>query len=471
MHSSPSSSDAASSNAARLSRRDALQAGVGLFGLSLPQLLRAAERGALRHDGKEISCIFLFLAGGPSHFETFDPKPDAPVEIRGLWKPTATSVPGTFICEKMPLMAQRMHKVAIVRSWQGASGSHAAGSQHVASGMLPPPTGQHYPNFGCLVSALQGAKVSGVPPHFGIPVAARYTDPPGYLGAAAAAVDIPGDPAAGDAKFGKLNLPPERFGQRHEMLTQFDRLGRLRDVSDLALEATDKFADEAIDLLTTGRMQQAMRLDDEPQPLREKYGETMYGQRVLLGRRLIEAGARFVTINQAVQGGLFGAGKTNGTWDNHHLLFESMMSFAQTPSSIPGGYKWHRTPGPGNLPQLDMSLSALLDDLEDRGMLETTLVVAMGEFGRTPKINKDGGRDHYPSAGSVLLAGAGVSGGAVVGATDRKGAEPKTRPWRPEDFAYTIYHALGIDAHRTYFPRITRPTPIANGSLIEGLWG
>ena len=456
------------SSTSDFTRRQALQVGAGLFGLSLPQFLRAADSSPAPR--KDISCIFIFLAGGASHFETFDPKPDAPAEIRGLWKPTRTSVPGTHICEKMPLMAQRMHEVAIVRSWQGKSGSHSTGSQHVTSGMEAPATGQHFPNFGCVVSSLLANKIPGVPAHFGLPVAARYTNPAGYLGAAHAAFDIKEDPAKGAAAFSKLNLERARFEDRQSMLRQLDNLGKLATVDDRDVQAVDKFGGEAIELLTSGAMRKAMDLNEESDATRTRYGDNIYGRRVLLGRRLIEAGARFVTINQAVQGGLFGGGATNGTWDNHHLLFESMMSFGQPPSNIPSGYKWHSTPGPGNLPQLDMSLSSLLDDLRVSGMLDTTLVVVMGEFGRTPKINKYAGRDHYPAAGSVLLAGAGIAGGAVIGATDKHGTEPKTRPWTPEDFAASIYHALGLDPHQTHFPRITRPTPIATGSVIDGLF-
>jgi len=451
----------------QLGRREALQIGVGMFGLNLPLLLRAGQDAAPHRD---VSCIFIFLAGGPSQFETFDPKPDAPVEIRGLWQPTSTNVPGTFICEKMPLMARQMDKVAIIRSWQGRSGSHAAGSQHVTSGFFPPATGQYFPNFGCLVAALQGAQVQGVPPHFGLPVAARYTNPPGFLGTAHSAFNIEGDPANPQIKVGGLNLSAARFEDRRSMLTQLENLSQLAAVDDAGLTAKDKFADEAIAMLTSGAMKNAMNLDAEPTSLRERYGANIYGQRVLLARRLVEAGARFVTINQAVQGGLFGNGKTNGTWDNHGWLFDSMMSFGPKPTAVPSGSTWHSYHGPGNLPQLDMSLSALLDDLDDRGLLETTLVVAMGEFGRTPKINKTAGRDHYPSAGNLLLAGAGVHGGAVIGATDRKGAAPKTRPCRPEDIAATIYHALGINHHGTYFPRLPRPTPIADGRVIEGVF-
>ena len=309
-----------------------------------------------------------------------------------------------------------------------------------------------------------------MPAHFGLPVATRYTKPSGYLGTVADAFDIKGDPAKPQVKFDGPSLPEDRFEDRQSMLTQLDNLSRLAETESGSIEAHDKFSDEAVALLTSGAMQRAMNLDEESLQTRERYGDNMYGRRVLLGRRLLEAGARFVTINQAVQGGLFGAGTTNGTWDNHHLLFESMMSFEHEPASIPGSYKWHSTKGPGNLPQLDMSLSTVLDDLEDRGMLDTTLVMAMGEFGRTPRINKNAGRDHYPSAGSVLLAGAGISGGAVVGATDRKGAAPKTRPRTPEDFGATIFHALGIDHHRTFFPRITRPTPISDGQVITELF-
>ena len=449
------------------SRREALQIGVGMFGLTLPHALQAAQAES---SERVISCIFLFLAGGPSHFETFDPKPEAPVEIRGPWNPTRTSVPGTFICEKMPLMAQRMHQVAVIRSWQGKSGSHATGSQHVASGMYPPRGGQYFPNFGCLVSALYGNRIPGVPAHFGLPVAARYTDPPGYLGAAHAAFNIAGDPTDPDLKLAELKLPAVRFEDRRSMLRQMDNLGRLSSSSDASLAATDKFSEEALSLLTGGRMQRALNLHEESPQLRARYGQNVYGQRVLLGRRLIEAGARFVTINHAVQGGLFGAGRTNGTWDNHGWLFDSMMSFRHRPFAVPAGSKWHSYDGPGNLPQLDMSLSTLLDDLEQRGLLDTTLVVAMGEFGRTPKINKTAGRDHYPYAGSVLMAGAGIGRGIVVGATDRQGREPKTRPWGPEDIAASIYHALGIDPHRTYFPRLPRPTPIADGEVIRELF-
>lgn len=462
-----SKSESGATNPFRLHRRAALQIGAGLLGLNLPAYLRAAQSAG--SSGPNVSCIFIFLAGGASQYETFDPKPQAPVEIRGLWNSIQTNVPGVSICEKLPLLAQRMDKVALIRSWQGKNGGHDIGSQHVACGFLPPRSGQYFPNFGCLISALYGSQVPGMPAHLGLPVAVRYTNPPGYLGSAHNAFNIKGDPRSPELEFNKLNLSAVRFEDRRSMLTQLNNLGQLTELQGGQFEAHDKFTDEAIALLTSGAMQRALNLDDEPQPLRERYGMNIYGQRILLARRMIEAGARFVTINHAVQGGLFGKGTTEGTWDNHHLLFESMMSGAP-PSRTPAGTKWLAYDGPGNLPQLDMSLSALLDDLDERGLLENTLVVVMGEFGRTPRINKEGGRDHYPNAGSLLMAGGRVNRGVVIGATDRTGSVPATRPWTPEDVAASIYHGLGIDHHRTYFPRLPRPTPIADGQVIDGLF-
>ncbi|MCH8829956.1 MAG: DUF1501 domain-containing protein [Planctomycetes bacterium] len=373
----------------------------------------------------------------------------------------------------MPLLARMADKYALIRSWQGKSNSHAGGSQHVMSGVLPPRGGQYFPNLGCVVSALQGVKQPGIAPHIGLPVDGRYTASPAYLGPAFSSFDITGDPSAPDFKIDSLKLPRGRFDGRHSLLTQIDNLGRLAEQNHKTLTARDKLYDEAFTTLTSGAIQQAARLDDEPLRLRERYGMNIYGQRVLLARRLIEAGCRFVTINQAVQGGPYGSpnSTTSGTWDNHSDIYSFLMTFGGTP---PRGRKAHKNwtsyEGPGNLPQLDMSLSTLIADLDQRGMLESTLVVAIGEFGRTPRINKNGGRDHYSRAGCALMAGGGVNGGAVIGATDRDGTAPITRPQTPADFSASIYHALGIDAHSTYYPRLPRPTRISEGHVIEGLF-
>ena len=461
-------------SASNLTRRAALEVGVGLFGLSLPGVLQTSQASTRRPSNQEISCIFLFLAGGPSQFETFDPKPEAPEEIRGQWQPMRTTVPGTHICEKLPCLAQLAHKYAIVRSWQGRSNSHAAGSQYVNSGWMPIAGRQHYPNFGCLVSALYGTKVQGVAPHVGLPVAARYTTPPGYLGPAHNAYNITGDPSSPDFSVPGLVLPRDRFETRQSLLTQINNLSRLADSQATSLVSHDRNYDEAFTTLTSGRIQRAANVQEEPLALRERYGMNVYGQRVLLARRLIEAGCRFVTINQAVQGGPYTSPnlQTAGTWDNHSDIFSFLMTFGGTPPRGRAAHRnWMSYDGPGNLPQLDMSLSALIEDLDQRGLLDTTLVVAIGEFGRTPRINANGGRDHWSQSGCAVLAGAGVRAGAVIGATDRQGARPATRPYRPEDFAATIYHALGIDHNNTHYPRLPRPVRISEGQVIDGLFG
>jgi hypothetical protein len=452
-----------------LTRREALQVGTGLFGLSLPGYLQAAQTAQPK---KDVSCIFLFLAGGPSHFETWDPKPHARDGIRSLWQPISTSVPGVQIVEKMPLLSQHMDKVTVVRSWKGKSSSHSTGSQHVTSGVFPAAGKQFYPNFGCVVNALKGTKTAGIAPHVGLPVDARYTASPAYLGPAYSSYDITSDPSASDFAIESLSLPRDRFDGRRDLLGQIDNLSRMAEVQAKSLVAHEKFYDEAFSTLTSGAMQKAAHLDEEPLALRERYGMNIYGQRVLLARRLIEAGSRFVTINQAVQGGPYTSGnKTAGTWDNHSDIYSFLMSFGGTPPRGRAAHKnWLNYEGPGNLPQLDMSLSTLLDDLDQRGLLDSTLVVAMGEFGRTPKINANGGRDHYANAGNVLLAGGGIARGHVIGATDRDGAFPATRPCTPEDFAASIYHAIGLDHRHTYFPRLPGRIRISEGDVIEGLF-
>eukprot|EP00913_Durusdinium_trenchii_P008984 g8450.t1 len=264
-----------------------------MFGLSLPEYLHAAKYGGVTTTGKDVSCIFLFLAGGPSHFETWDPKPHARDGVRSMWNPTATNVPGTFIIEKMPLLAQLADKYALIRSWRGDSNSHAAGSQHVMSGVLPPRGGQHFPNMGCVVTSLLGVKQSGISPHVGLPVDGRYTKSPAYLGPAFSSFDITDDPSSPDFRIDGLTLPRTRFDGRKSLLDQIDNLGRLAETNHKTLTARDKLYEEAFTTLTSGAMQKAANLKEEPRALREKYGMNIYGQRVLLARRLIEAGSRF----------------------------------------------------------------------------------------------------------------------------------------------------------------------------------
>ena len=361
-----------------------------MFGLSLPGYLQAVHAGAAKQSGRDVSCIFLFLAGGPSHYESWDPKPNARDGIKSIWNPTSTSVPGTFLTEKMPLLARVADKYAIVRSWQGNSNSHSTGSQHVMSGVLPARGRQFFPNFGCVVSALKGTQVPGIAPHVGLPVDARYTASPAYLGPAYSSFDITGDPSRADFNLDGLKLPRSRFENRRTLLDQVDNLGRLAETASPLLTAQGKFYDEAFSTLTSGAIQRAANLESESTQLHHRYGMNVYGQRVLLARRLVEAGCRFVTINQAVQGGPYVSPnrQISGTWDNHSDIFSFSMSFGGKPPRGRAAHKhWNSYEGPGNIPQLDMSLSTLLEDLDTRGLLETTLVVAMGEFGRTPRIN------------------------------------------------------------------------------------
>ena len=269
---------------------------------------------------------------------------------------------------------------------------------------------QFFPNFGCIASTVLGTRRPGIPSYVGVPVAARYTTPPGYLGPSYAAFNVDGDPSEKDFKIEGLRLPRGRFETRRSLLDQVDNLGRLAASASNTLSVHDNLFEEAVTTLTSGAIQKAAKLDEESLAVRQRYGMNIYGQRVLLARRMIEAGARFVTVNHAVQGGLFGKGVTNGTWDNHGWLFDSMMSFGSRPAAVGKKETWHEYKGPGNLPQLDMSLTSLLTDLEERGLLDSTLVVAMGEFGRTPTINSNGGRDHWGSVYSTLFAGGGIVG-------------------------------------------------------------
>ena len=287
----------------QLTRRAALQLGTGLFGLSLPGYLAAARAGQVDPARRDYSCIFLFLAGGISHFESWDPKPNAPVGIRGLWSPQSTNVPGTFITEKMPLLARMMDKVAVIRSWKGASGSHGDASKHAMSGVLPRSRNQQFfPNFGCIASTLLGTRQPGIPSYVGVPVAARYTTPSGYLGPAYSAFDVDGDPSAKNFEIEGLRLPRGRFETRRSLLDQVDNLGRLAAAGNNTLSVHDNLFEEAVTTLTSGAIQKAAKLDEESLAVRQRYGMNIYGQRVLLARRMVEAGARFVTVNHAVQG-------------------------------------------------------------------------------------------------------------------------------------------------------------------------
>jgi hypothetical protein len=450
------------------SRRALLRAGaVGLGGLTLPRLL-AAESAApnLKRANR---CIFLFLNGGPSQLDTFDMKPAAPSGIRGPYKPTATSVPGLSICEKLPRLARWMHTVAVVRSATHHLTAHNPSAAYALSGHSPgsdaaiAPKADDHPAYGSVVARLSppGPLPAFVltPTHLfdmGFPTPSagggwlgRSFDPfpvvrnqmmspsPRWDGElpTPAGMALPAD------------VPPRRLLDREDVRRQLDRgdaAGRDR--------TPDAHRSRALDLILSAEARSAFDLNREPDRVRDRYGRFEMGQVCLLARRLVEAGVRFVTAN-AVSNPPDTKLSAFQIWDTHFDHFRLYDSHL--------------------LPEFDQSLSALLGDLCDRGLLDETLVLVMGEFGRTPKINAaaGGGRDHWSRAYSVLLAGGPIRGGVVYGQTDAVAGDVKDLPVRPDDLAATLYHALGIPADTMLLDQGQRPRRIAEGKPIHALFG
>jgi hypothetical protein len=407
-----------------LSRRDLLQVGgLGAVGLSLADLLRAkaaAVGSESTQSNDEKACIFLWLNGGPSHFETFDPKPRTPDDIRGPYGPTATSVPGVQICELLPMTARMLDRVAIVRSMTSPSGGHS-----------PIPMMTAFPgertSHGAVLTKLKGF-TQAMPPY--VHIGPRLGVGGGNLGSPynPAEVPVPGGKKVEMPQFSlSADISADRFRQRRELLSSIDRV-RADLAGHLSVEKMNSFYRLAVEMLTSSKVREAFDLSPEPDKLRNRYGANHFGQSCLMARRLVEAGTRFVQVN-------WYSGPAWHGWDVHGADLGGMERMEQ-----------HLCP------RLDQGLTGLLTDLEDRGMLENTLVVVAGEFGRTPKINKYAARDHWPKCFSVLMAGGGVPGGTVVGSSDKHGALPQTRPINPIEFAATIYHLMGIEA--TSDPRI-----------------
>jgi hypothetical protein len=424
-----------------LLRRECLRIGsLGLFGLELPELLRAQASGSGRK--REVSCMLLWLSGGPSQLETFDPKPDAPREIRGEFKSVPTRVPGVHFTEYLPRVAKQFDKFSLVRSMTHNQGTHGLADQLVTSGYAPTPSGVgiRYPCQGALVSYLTGYK-DGVPPYVFVgdvtgPDGFRKRDAlnAGVLGATYNPLEI-GDKANSPDFVVQDITPPkgvdfDRLSSRREMLAMFDRYHHSLDSELPRFKEVDSYYEKAYSVVTSPRVKKAFQLDEEPAKLRDSYGRTMFGQSCLLGRRLVEAGVRYVTV------GMPG-------WDTHTNNFRDLRDKL--------------------LPVLDMAYSTLLADLNDRGMLESTLVLCLGEFGRTPKINAEAGRDHWPSTQVVCLGGGGVKTGMVVGETNDRSEYPIERPLSVQDFGATIYHAMGISTLIEYRTPDNRPIKVLNG--------
>jgi hypothetical protein len=399
-----------------VTRREVLQAGaVGALGLTLANVPSRAAASTNRR--REPSCIFLFLSGGPSHFETFDPKPGAPVNIRGPYGAIPTKVPGVRISELLPQMAERMDHCALIRSMTSRDGDHSgrfmlSGGHSAAA------------SYGAVLVKLKGPGHDGMPPfvHVG---PNGYLPGAGSLGPNCLPVLVP-DPTGKQVQLPQFNLAAnidaKRFDDRRRLLEGVDQARRAWH-SDPAVEKMDANYQRAVDLLTSDRVRSAFDLTQERDDLRNQYGGSTFGQSCLLARRLVEAGTRFVQVNWYGEPAWLG-------WDVHG-------------ADLPGIVRMESP----LCPRLDQGLSTLLDDLRQRGLLESTLVVVTGEFGRTPQINKYGGRDHWPQCFSVLLAGCGVPGGVVIGASDGHGALPANRPVSVPEFAATLYRLLGIETN------------------------
>jgi len=468
---------------ATFNRRELLRVGsLSAAGLSLPSLLAAdaAAVSANRRVKAAKNCIVLFLEGGPSHVDLWDMKPDAPANVRGEFRPIQTTIPGVPVCEHLPLLARRLHHVALIRSVHHKVVDHNAGAYYALTGRSPVRSGSlivqpdpdNFPPLGAVLAKLRPTDKS-LPPFVHMPdvMFNNGHDLPGeFAGFLGAAYDplVAGDPSAADYNVPGLELPgsvpPARLDTRLKLLA---RLGNnsLGDHASAARMA--KFREKAFDLLTSSQARRALDLSKEPQKIRERYGLPdrtdrsvearkfgglpHLGQCMLLARRLVAAGVRLVTVCSGR--------RIDQAWDTHRDHFPLLKKSL--------------------LPYLDRALSALLEDLQERGMLEETLVVVMGEFGRTPRLGQvtssagaaKGGRDHWPHCYTVLLAGGGIRGGSVHGASDRIAAYPARDPVTPEDVAATIYRALGIDPATRIYDRLNRPHSVAEGTPIDAVLG
>ncbi len=444
-----------------IGRREFMRVGtLALGGLSLPDLLRA--RAATGQSAPDTSVILFWMWGGPSQLETYDCKPDAPSEYRGPLRPIKTTVPGLDICEVFPLQAKLGHRMSLVRSLHHKMSSHNDGSIELLTGKTPAKEDltstakSDHPDFGMLVSKLRGTAISGLPAYVGIP-RVPFMVQPTYLGMTHSGFAA-GDPSV--ANFHPPNLTLNagvngtRLGDRRGLVSQLDRYRRAADLRG-AVEATDQFRQQAFQLLTSTAVADAFAIDQERPETRDRYGRHLWGQSCLLARRLAESGASVITIDA------LSPVPTNPiffSWDDH--------ANPATGWNLEGAMRWRA-------PFMDQGLSALIEDIYARGLDQKIMVVAVGEFGRTPRLaNPQGvlGRDHWPSAQSAMISGGGLRMGQVIGATTSKAEYPVERPLAPQDLMATIYRHLGID-YGSSIPDFTgRPIQIlSDGEPIREL--
>jgi hypothetical protein len=416
-------------------RRDCLRIGAAtMFGTPLANA--AAPDGA---DAKDVSLIYVFLKGGLSTIDTLDMKPDAPAEFRGEFRPKPTAIPGLQLCEHLPKMAAQVHRFSLVRSFTHHNSDHGPADHYMLTGYFPAagfngnlaPNNQR-PSFGSILSKSLGARGS-IPPYVCLP----KMHPSGgssYLGAAHAPFVIDGDPSSPNFTVPDLVPPPvidaERLGDRKALLDDVDRFQRSRESrANTQAGAVETFRGKAFDLMTSREAKTAFDIAREPETLRDAYGRHTLGQSCLLARRLVEAGVRCVTVEHS-------------NWDTHD------GNFATLRNSL--------------LPQLDSAVATLFADLAERGKLDSTLVVVTGEFGRTPRINKNAGRDHWGPSFTVLLGGGGLKAGVVVGASNDRAERPAANPYRPEDLAATLLTRLGVDPQAEFHTPDGRPIMVVN---------
>lgn len=411
------------------SRRDFLRVGVisGL-GLTLGDYFRMSEAhaGTPNPSAPAQSVIFIFMQGGMSHIETFDPKPYAPIEYRGeigaLKSKTGEEIGGLF-----KNIGALTDKATIIRSLTHGEAAHERGTHNMLTGYRPSAAIQ-YPSIGSVVSHEFGPR-NNLPPYISIPNAGETYLGTGYLSSAYGAFSVGGEPNNKNFEVRDLNLPggvtPERMERRKNLLQEVDSHFKSLEESD-ALDAMDSYYQRAYSLISSQSAREAFNVNAEPEEIRNEYGRHPFGQRLLLSRRLVEAGARFVTV-------------MDGGWDHHKNIRDAMR---------------------GRLPEVDQGLATLIRDLDRRGLLQNTLVILSTEFGRTVRLNQDGGRDHWPKAFSIMMAGGGIKGGVVHGATDARGSEPTDKPVSPEDLAATLYTQLGIDSEKKLMSPGNRPIDI-----------
>jgi len=430
-----------------VTRRDFIHLGAaGAFGvgLNLPTILQAQERArAAGQPTRDVSLIFLFLHGGLSTIDTFDLKPNAPAEFRGEFNPIATNVNGIQVCEHLPRLSRQMDKFSLVRSFRHHNSDHGPADHYILTGYFPQagfnpslsPNNQR-PAHGSIIARKLGSR-AGVPPYVCLP----RVHPSGgssYLGTTVSPFVIDADPNAPNFTVPDIVPPPalatDRLESRRELLRQLDRYqDSVERQANTQARAVSDYQREAFNLMVSPEARRAFDLQAEPARLRDEYGRNTLGQSCLMARRLVEAGVRCVTIDHS-------------NWDTHDNNFLTLRREL--------------------LPALDGGLSTLFRDLADRGRLQNTLVVVTGEFGRTPRINRNAGRDHWGPAFTVAMAGGGIQGGRVIGASDARAERPAGNPHGPEDLAATMYHLMGIDFTEEFHTAEGRPIPIVSGGRV-----